>query len=185
VTIITLPHLRLFGCIHTGRRDIMATLSVLKFDEPRAAAKTLITLQDMQDRKMIVLEDAAVVTWPEGNKKPSTTQDHLVGEMALGGAFWGFLFGLIFFVPFLGAAIGAGTAASLSTSLENEGIDEEFIKRVGEEVTKGTSALFALTSGAADHEEVVAQLTRLYDFEVTWTDLPEEELQKLREVFAA
>jgi uncharacterized membrane protein len=163
----------------------MATLSVLKFDEPRAAAKTLITLQDMQDRKMIVLEDAAVVTWPEGNKKPSTTQDHLVGEMALGGAFWGFLFGLIFFVPFLGAAIGAGTAASLSTSLENEGIDEEFIKRVGEEVTKGTSALFALTSGAADHEEVVAQLTQQYDFEVIWTDLPKEELQKLREVFAA
>jgi uncharacterized membrane protein len=162
----------------------VATLSVLKFDDPRAASRTLIALQAMQDRKMITLEDAAVVTWPEGNKKPTIPQDHLTGEMALGGAFWGFLFGLIFFVPFLGAAIGAGAAASLSTSLENEGIDEEFIRRVGEEVTEGTSALFALTSGAADREEVVAELTQQYDFKIIWTDLPEDELKKLREVFA-
>jgi uncharacterized membrane protein len=109
----------------------MATLSVLKFDDPRAAGWTLIALQGMQDRNMITLEDAAVVSWPEGNKKPSIPQEHLVGEMALGGAFWGLLFGLIFFMPFL----GAGAAAPLSTSLENEGIDAEFIKRVGEEVT--------------------------------------------------
>ena len=134
----------------------MATLSVLKFDDPRAAARTLIALQGMQDRNMITLEDAAVVSWPEGNKKPSIPQEHLVGEMALGGAFWGLLFGLIFFMP----SLGAGAAASLSTSLENEGIDAEFIKRVGEEVTEATSALFALTSGAADREEVVAELTQ-------------------------
>ena len=162
----------------------MATLSVLKFGDPHAAARTLIALQGMQDRKMIILEDAAVVSWPEGNKKPIPPQDHLAGEMALGGAFWGLLFGLIFFMPFLGAAIGAGAAASLSTTLENEGIDDEFIKRVGEEVTEGTSALFALTSGAADREEVVAELTKLYDFEIIWTDLPEDELQRLRDVFA-
>jgi uncharacterized membrane protein len=36
-----------------------------------------------------------------------------VGEMALAGAFWGFLFELIFFAPFLGATSGAGTAAAL------------------------------------------------------------------------
>src|SRR5215216_5502127 len=128
----------------------MDTLSVLKFDDPTGAHRMLIALQGMQDLKMITVEDAALVTWPEGSKKPRIPQDHLTGEMALGGAFWGFLFGLIFFLPFLGAAIGAGAAASLSTSLENEGIDEEFIRRVGEEVTEGTSALFALTSGAAD-----------------------------------
>ena len=94
----------------------MATLSVLKFDDPRAAGWTLIALQGMQDRNMITLEDAAVVSWPEGNKKPSIPQEHLVGEMALGGAFWGLLFGLMFFMPFL----GAGAAASLSTSLRTK-----------------------------------------------------------------
>ena len=114
----------------------------------------LIALQGMQDRKMITVEDAALVTWPEGSKKPRIPQDHFVGEMALGGAFWGFLFGLIFFVPFLGAAIGAGAAASLSSSMREGGIDEEFIKRAGEEVREGTSALFVLTSGAEDRERV-------------------------------
>ena len=53
---------------------------------------------------------------------------------------------------------------------------------MGEEVKEGTSALFALTSGAADREEVVAELTQQYDFEIIWTDLPEDELQNLREV---
>ena len=160
----------------------MATLTVVKFDDPYGAERVMGALQDMHGRQLITLEDAAVVSWPEGNKRPFMPKQG-VGQMALGGAFWGFLFGLIFFAPFLGAAIGAGAAASLSTSLEHEGIDEEFIKRVGEEVTEGTSALFALTSGAADREEVVAELTRQYDFEIIWTDLPEDELQKLREVF--
>ena len=48
----------------------MATLSVLKFDDTTGAHRMLIALQGMQDRKMITVEDAALVTWPEGSKKP-------------------------------------------------------------------------------------------------------------------
>jgi uncharacterized membrane protein len=149
----------------------MATLTVVKFDDPAGAERVLEALQDMHGRQMITLEDAAVVSWPPGNKKPLMPKQG-VGQMALGGAFWGFLFGLIFFVPFLGAAIGAGTTALLWSSLEEEGIDEGFIKRVSEKVTEGTSALFALTSEAK------------YDFEIISTDLPEAREQKLREAFA-
>ena len=50
-------------------------------------------------------------------------------------------------------------------------------------MTEGTSALFVLTSGATDREKVVAEL-KPYNFELIWTNLPEEQLQKLREVFA-
>ena len=107
----------------------------------------LIALQGLQERQMITLEDAAVVSWPEGNKKPKTRQLHGTAGVGRWGAFWGFLFGLIFFVPFLGAAIGAGTGA-LSGSLADVGIDDDFIRQVREKVTPGTSALFALTSGA-------------------------------------
>jgi uncharacterized membrane protein len=159
----------------------MATLSVLKFDDPGGAERVLETLQDMHGRQMITLEDAAVVSWPPGNKKPMMPKQG-VGQMALGGAFWGFLFGLIFFVPFLGVAIGAGSAALLWSSLADEGIDEEFIKRVSEKVTEGTSALFVLTS-EAKLEEVADEL-KAYDFEIISTDLPEEQEQKLRETFA-
>ena len=86
------------------------------------------------------------------------------------GAFWGFLFGLIFFVPFLGAAIGAGMGG-LTGSLADVGIDDDFIRQVREKVTPGTSALFALTSGATAPERVMTS-SRAYDFEIISTNLP-------------
>ena len=159
----------------------MATLTVVKFDDPAGAERVMAALQDMHGRQLITLQDAAVVSWPKGKKKPLMPKQG-VGQMALGGAFWGFLFGLIFFAPFLGAAIAAGTTALLWSSLEDEGIDEEFIKRVSEKVTEGTSALFALTS-EAKLDEVVEELKHYDDFEIISTDMPAEREKKLREAF--
>jgi uncharacterized membrane protein len=159
----------------------MATLTVVKFDDPHGAVRVMGALQDMHGRQLITLEDAAVVSWPEGNKRPLMPKQG-VGQMALGGAFWGFLFGLIFFVPFLGAAIAAGTTALLWSTLEEEGIDEDFIRRVSEKVTEGTSALFALTS-EAQLDEVIDELKHYDDFEIITTDMPAEKEKKLREAF--
>lgn len=161
----------------------MATLSVLKFNDPDGADRVLIALQGMQERHMITLQDAAVISWPQGNKKPQTRQLHsTTGAGALGGAFWGFLFGLIFFVPFLGAAIGAGMGA-LTGSLTDVGIDDNFIEKVREKVTEGTSALFALTSDATAPDKIIDEL-RQYDIEIISTNLPEEQERQLREAFA-
>ena len=161
----------------------MATLSVLKFDDPNGADRVLMALQGLQEREMITLEDAAVVSWPQGNKKPTTRQIHSTAAAGAGwGAFWGFLFGLIFFVPFLGAAMGAGMGA-LSGSLADVGIHDDFIKEVRDKVTEGTSALFALTSGATAVDKVVDEL-KAYDFEIISTNLPEEQEKQLREAFA-
>jgi uncharacterized membrane protein len=161
----------------------MATLSVLKFDDPAGADRVLIALQGLQERQMITLEDASVVSWPRGKKKPSTRQLHgTAGAGAGWGAFWGFLIGLIFFVPFLGAAMGAAGGA-LGGSLDDVGIDDDFIRQVREKVTPGTSALFALTSGATAPERVIDEL-KAYDFEIISTNLPEEQEKQLREAFA-
>ena len=161
----------------------MATLSVLKFNDPYGADRVLLALQGLQEQQMINLEDAAVVSWPQGNKKPTTRQLHSTsGAGALGGAFWGFLFGLIFFVPFLGAAIGAGMGA-LTGSMADVGIDDKFINQVRDKVTEGTSALFALTSGATAPDKIIDELKQ-YDFEIISTNLPEEQENKLREAFA-
>ena len=161
----------------------MATLSVLKFEDPGGADRVLIALQSMQERQLINLEDAAVVSWPQGNKKPTTRQLHsTAGAGAMSGAFWGFLFGLIFFVPFLGAAIGA-SMGGMTGALADVGIHDDFIKEVRGKVTEGTSALFALTSGATAVDKVVDELKQ-YDFEIISTNLPEEQEQKLREAFA-
>jgi uncharacterized membrane protein len=54
----------------------VATLSVLKFNDPYGAERVMIALQGMQERQMITLEDAAVVSWPQGNRKPTTRQLH-------------------------------------------------------------------------------------------------------------
>ena len=160
----------------------MATLSVLKFNDPGGADRVLLALQGMQERQLITLEDAAVVSWPQDRKKPQTRQLHSMGGAgALGGAFWGFLFGLIFFIPLLGMAMGAAMVA-LSGSLADVGIDDDFIKQVREKVTPGTSALFALTSGATAVDRVVEEL-RQYDVEIISPNLPAEEEQKLREAF--
>ena len=63
------------------------------------------------------------------------------------------------------------------------GIDDDFIKQVREKVTEGTSALFALTSGATAVDRVVDEL-KAYDFEIISTNLPEEQEKHLREAFA-
>ena len=65
----------------------MATLSVLKFNDPYGADRVLLALQGLQERQMITLEDAAVVSWPQGNKKPTTRQLH--GRLGCSG--WRFL----------------------------------------------------------------------------------------------
>ena len=61
----------------------MATLSVLKSNDPGGADRIMLALQGMQERQLITLEDAAVVSWPEGAKKPQTRQLH---DMAGAGA---------------------------------------------------------------------------------------------------
>jgi uncharacterized membrane protein len=87
----------------------MATLSVLKFNDPGGADRVLLALQGMQERMMIDLGDAAIVSWPEGSKNPTTRQLHNTASAGgLFGGFWGFLFGMIFAGPLLCIAIGAG-----------------------------------------------------------------------------
>ncbi|MDX6627734.1 MAG: hypothetical protein QOE56_2723, partial [Solirubrobacterales bacterium] len=126
----------------------MATLTVWKFHDAFGAERAVEKLQQLQKQGLIQVHDAAMVSWPEDQKKPKTRHlDDLTGAGALGGAFWGLLFGLIFFVPIIGLAVGAATGA-IAGSLSNVGIDKDFIESVRTRVTPGTSALFVLTSDA-------------------------------------
>jgi uncharacterized membrane protein len=124
----------------------MAALAVWKFDTATGAAEALSKLENLQRQQLLEINDAAIVEWPQGKKKPKTRQStSLTGVGALSGAFWGMLFGLIFFVPFFGMAVGAAMGA-LSGHFTDYGIDDNFIKSVRDQVTEGTSALFLLTA---------------------------------------
>ena len=160
----------------------MATISVLKFSTADGAEQALGTVQSLSKQHLINLHDAAIVTWPEGKKKPKTRQlANLAGMGALDGAFWGMLFGLIFFVPFFGMAIGAAMGA-LAGKFSDYGIDDDFIKSVQNQVTEGTSALFLMTSEAV--VDKVADAMQGLDFEIVATNLSKEEEDTLRAAFA-
>jgi uncharacterized membrane protein len=161
----------------------MATLTVWKFPTPDGAAATERTLLDLQKEGLIHVIDAAVVSFPEGARKPKTKQlNSLAGVGALGGVFWGMLFGLIFLVPLLGMAIGAGIGALAGKSAD-VGIDDEFIKRVQHEIKPGTSGLFLMSSDAViDKVKDAFAGTPMTLIE---TNLSKEQESELREVFAA
>jgi uncharacterized membrane protein len=160
----------------------MATLTVWKFDTPDGAERATETLTSLQKQELIKVHDAAVVSWPEGRKKPKTRQlSGLAGAGALGGAFWGLLFGLLFFIPLLGMAVGAAMGA-LAGSMTDVGIDDDFIATVRQRVTPGTSALFVMTSNAV--EDKVLEQFRGSGASLLSTNLSNEQEARLREAFA-
>lgn len=162
----------------------MATLTVWKYHSPDGAKKALAKLSELQKQRLVQIEDAAVVYWPEGRKKPKTTQAvDLVGSGAFGGAFWGLLFGLIFFVPVLGLAVGA-LAGALSGYFTDYGIDDDFIKDVRNQVTEGTSALFLLT-GNVTLDKVEEAFENEEKGELIKSNLTVEQENKLRQDFGA
>ena len=161
----------------------MATLTVFKFDNPNGGAQFLDKVKSLQKQQLIVLQDAAVVTWPEGKKGPKTKQMvNLAGMGALDGAFWGMLFGLIFFVPWFGMAVGAAFGA-LGGKMADYGIDDDFIESVREQVTEGTSAVFLLTDKAV--RDKVADSLKGEQFELIASNLTKEQEEELMAAFSA
>lgn len=69
----------------------------------------------------------------------------MAGLGAASGALWGGLIGLIFLMPLLGMALGAASGG-LAGSLSDHGVDEEFMKKLGDELTPGKAALIMLVS---------------------------------------
>lgn len=161
----------------------MATITSFKFDTADGAEQMLDLVKELSKQQLITLQDAAIVTWPQGKKKPKTRQlESLTGAGALSGAFWGMLFGLIFFVPFFGMAIGAAMGA-LTGKFSDYGIDDDFIKSVGQQVTEGTSALFLMTSDAVMDKVSDAVKAKGWNFELLSTNLSKEQEEQLRKDF--
>lgn len=156
----------------------MATLTVWKFETAEGAQDALNKLGDLAKQQLIQIQDAAVVAWPAGAKKPKTKNyGSMTGQGALSGAFWGMLFGLIFFVPFFGLAIGAAMGA-LAGKFADYGIDDNFIKKMGEQICPDSSALFVLLRKVTI-DKVLPELSK-FEGTVLQTSLSDEQEQRLR-----
>lgn len=160
----------------------MQELIVLAFDSEDGALNVRDKLNDLQKQELITLGDAAVVIREDEGKPKVKQATSLVGSGALGGSFWGLLIGLIFFAPILGAAVGAATGA-LSGHFADIGVDDDFIKEVGNTIEPGHSALFLLVTDAQT-DRAIEEL-KPYDPTVIQTNLSAEDEENLREAFAA
>lgn len=159
----------------------MTTLSIWKFTSPDGAEKAMRTLTRLQDDHLVNIQDASVVSWPEGRRKPRTWQARdVAGTAALSGAFWGLLFGILFLLPVVGMAIGAAVGLAAG-SLSKVGLSDEFLQRIRDQITPGSSALFLLTS-----DEVVDRIHDTFagtHAELLFTNLSKQQEAALRAAF--
>src|SRR5919202_342132 len=159
----------------------MAELVVVGFDDPHEADRALNELARLQREYLIDLEDAVVaIRGPDGKLRLKQSID-LVGAGAasggLWGAMWGSLVGLLFLNPLLGlitgGALGAG-AGALSGGLVDYGINDDFIRQIGETLQPNTSALFVLVR-KAQTEKVLAEVSRFRGRVIRSSLSPEQE----------
>jgi uncharacterized membrane protein len=161
----------------------MATLTIWRFGTADGAQHSARRVESLAKSQLVILHDAAVVSWPPDRKRPKLRQlNDLAGRGALSGAFWGMLFGLIFLMPLVGAAVGAAAGAA-GGALADVGIDDDLIKRIRERLTPGTSALFLLTSDAVI-DKIQDAFTGADRPDLMFTNLTPEQEQALRDVFA-
>ena len=160
----------------------MSELIVFAFKTETGAKEMGNEIKNLQKQQLITLEDAAIVVRKQDGKVKVKQANNLVGAGALGGAFWGMLIGLIFWMPWLGLAVGAITGA-IAGEATDVGIDDKFIKDVGETIDPGDSALFLLVVEATT-DKVLDDLKK-FDATVIRTSLSKEQEAKLKDAFAA
>jgi uncharacterized membrane protein len=92
--------------------------------------------------KELELEDL-VVGEHRADGKIKLHQPSTAAAGAAGGALWGGLIGLIFLAPLFGMAIGAAAGAA-GGSMADYGVDDNFMKDMGEKLEPGGAAVVAL-----------------------------------------
>ena len=138
----------------------MTSLTVWRFTAAPDAEHALPRLQHALADGAAVVDDAALVTWALGLRKPSTRGlGSVTGPGTFWGGFWGLLLGLIFLSPMAGPTFGAA-AGAVAAGLSDFGVEDDFVLHVRETVTPGTSAIFVVSSDAAA-ERLAAALSGL------------------------
>ncbi len=140
----------------------MSQLVVFVFPTEDGADAMRDALDELHARQALKLDDAAVVVRTDDGKVRIKQATDLVGMGALGGTIWGALVGLVFLSPWLGMAVGA-VAGALAGRFTDIGIDDAFIRQVGQSVGYEQSALFLLI----DYWEEPAVVARAAEFSGT------------------
>ena len=157
----------------------MSNLIVIGFDDESTAFAMRAELVKMQKEYLLEMEDVVVVTKDEKDQVKLHQAVNLTASGAVGGGFWGLLIGSLFLTPLAGVAIGAG-AGALSGKLADIGINDKFMKDLGETFTPGTSALFVLVRKATPDK--VLEGLKGFKGKIIQTSLTKDKEEELRKV---
>ena len=135
----------------------MSNLVAIAYDDVAQAQQVTQTLGELMKEHSIELEDAVIVEHRAGGKI-KLHQPSMAGLGAAGGALWGGLIGLIFFMPLVGMAIGAASGAAAG-ALSDHGIDDNFMKELGDKLPEGGAAVFVLVREATA-DKVVPEVAK-------------------------
>jgi uncharacterized membrane protein len=157
----------------------MSDLIVITYDKEQTGRDAFNELANLQKMQLLELEDAALAVKDDKGKVKvkQTLENQVSGTSALWGGFWGLLIGLIFLAPIFLGLLGAlmGFIFGKATDI---GIDNKFIKQVGESLDPGGAALFMLVIKATP-DKVLEQMKK-YGGEVYQTSLSTEDEEKLK-----
>jgi len=163
----------------------MNTLIALTFKhDEEGAEEALLRLRGMEREYLMDLKDAVVVRRREDGKVKLNQSVNLIGLGAREGAFWGSLIGLLFTGP-LGLLVGGGVGAgfgALMGSAGDYGIDDDFIKRLSQDMQPCCSALFLLVRDLSP-ERIVESMDGLGG-ELIQTSLSKDWASRLEEALA-
>jgi uncharacterized membrane protein len=173
---------------HSGRRKLagsdhekedkgMSNLVAIAYDDVDRAQEVMGTLGQLVKEHSLTLEDAVIVEH-RADGKIKLHQPSMAATGAAGGALWGGLIGLIFLMPLFGMAIGAASGAAAG-SAGDYGVDDKFMKELGDKLDPGAAAVFVLVKEAT-RDKVVPEISK-YGGHVLQSSLSTEQETALQE----
>jgi uncharacterized membrane protein len=157
----------------------MKALAVWRFPTPQAAEQALPPLEELARDRTAEVDAAAIVWWPPSQRKPSIRDlGGLARPGTLWGGFWGVVLALIFLTPLAGPTFGAA-AGAFAGGLADFGVEDDFVRRVRDAVTPGTSAVLVI--GTSDSVDAIAAALDGGGVDLIRSTLSHEQAQHLQD----
>jgi uncharacterized membrane protein len=155
----------------------VSNLVAIAYDDLPQAQEVMGTIGGLVKEHSLALEDAVIVEHRQDGKI-KVHQPSMAGAGAAGGALWGGLIGLIFLMPLFGMAIGAASGAAAGAA-SDYGIDDKFMKELGDKLDPGAAAVFVLVKEAT-RDKVVPEISK-YGGHVIQSSLSTEQESALQD----
>ena len=153
-----------------------AHLIAVGYEQEEIAERALAALRDLADEHALELKDAALVVKDDaGRVELRQAKELAAGEAVVSGGSIGLLIGLAVGVPVAAALLGLAGGGGLAVF--DRGISDDRMRRFGEELRAGHTALFALVADV-DWAQLHERLSP-YGGEVAASELDEDVVASL------